>query len=429
MSNSSNQNNNTAVVDAVSGVIGSLLAMITFYPLDVLKTNIQASSSSSSSLPSPQNKITKQQHTSILSKLKKQFQGMNYKIVNTVISNYIFFWVFSWLQYRHKRRHYYLNNTNNIGTTTTTNDYHLSVLSRLGLSSLAAILNIFVTLPLDVLSTRRQIAHDDDIDDGTVSNKGITTTITLTNNDAVSQRNKVLMDEVFYDCNDDHHEEEKKDDNVLQHDQPPPSFPLQKKHHNQQNQAIPNVSNHIPRHINQTSHDLKIKKRSTIENILSLWSGIGPSIILCSNPAIHYTFYDVMKLYVLQQKKNSFHERKLSMNEAFCIGFLAKLLATIVTYPFIRTKVILMAGKHNNTNGTSSNKQLSNTNNRIQKYNEILIQSIPFLRILSNIYKEDGVMNGLYKGCMLQIIHTALKSAVVMMMKERVSAKVQSILG
>merc|ERR1712151_1368852 len=188
-----------------------------------------------------------------------------------------------------------------------------------------------------------------------------------------------------------------------------------KQHRIEISNSYTNNNTNIPRNIIQSKNNIK---KSTLENVLSLWSGIGPSIILCSNPAIHYTFYDVMKLYALQQRKTK--SEKLSMNEAFCIGFLAKLLATIVTYPFIRTKVILMAGStHTKGQIQKQQEQSSNNDNSIkQKYN-LILKSIPFLRILSNIYK----------GCMMQIMHTALKSAIVMMMKERVSSKVHAILG
>ena len=278
------------------------------------------------------------------------------------------------INYKHKHKHLLRNGDKG---------YHLSIMARLGLSSLAAVLNIFVTLPLDVLSTRKQIGDGG----GAVADEA-----------EVTRRD---VDVEFYDCN----EEEKKDDVIPTCEASQSLDKQQQLQITKNNNTNVNISN-IPRPLQSRN------KKSSLENFLSLWSGIGPSIILCSNPAIHYTFYDVIKLSLLQKKKN--HNDKLSMNEAFCIGFAAKLLATIVTYPFIRTKVILMAGRND------VNKQ-DNVN--------AIIQSIPFLRILTNMYREEGIANGLYKGCMLQIIHTALKSAIVMMMKERVTSKVQSILG
>merc|ERR1712151_495899 len=313
MSNSTNKNSNTAVADAVSGVIGSLIAMITFYPLDVLKTNIQASSSH-------ERKIANREKIDIMKIIKKQFKGMNYKIVNTIISNYIFFWVFSWLQYKHKRRYYLSHNTNK--------NYHLSIKSRLGLSSLAAMVNIFVTLPFDVLSTRRQIADHDTAtihcndDDGDIlsieDDTNVSNDTMQTNRINRSQCKQTTKGHIFYDCND----EEKKDDAALQEK---PSV-HNKQHRIEISNSYTNNNTNIPRNIIQSKNNLK---KSTLENVLSLWSGIGPAIILCSNPAIHHTFYDVMKLYALQQRKTKSENNKLSMNEAFCIGFLAKLLATI----------------------------------------------------------------------------------------------------
>ena len=86
------------------------------------------------------------------------------------------------------------------------------------------------------------------------------------------------------------------------------------------------------------------------------------------------------------------------MLEAFFVGLFAKFIATIVTYPLIRAKVILMV--------TSERSLLGS-----------LICS----------YKKEGA-RGLYKGCDWQLLHTVLKSALMMMVKERITVSVHQLI-
>ncbi|CAJ1933800.1 unnamed protein product [Cylindrotheca closterium] len=121
----------------------------------------------------------------------------------------------------------------------------------------------------------------------------------------------------------------------------------------------------------------------------SLWKGLIPALLLCSNPSIHYTAFDLTKVRILERRKQEGY--KLSMPEAFLVGLFAKFVATIATYPLIRAKVILMV---------TSETSLINT--------------------LQKSYKEEGI-RGLYKGCDWQLLHTILKSALMMMVRERIS--------
>jgi hypothetical protein len=80
------------------------------------------------------------------------------------------------------------------------------------------------------------------------------------------------------------------------------------------------------------------------------------------------------------------------MSQAFLLGLVAKFVATISTYPLIRAKVILMVSSE-----TSLWKSL------VKSYN------------------QDGGIKGLYKGCDWQLIHTLLKNALMMMVRERIT--------
>lgn len=147
----------------------------------------------------------------------------------------------------------------------------------------------------------------------------------------------------------------------------------------------------------QSSHeedDLEVPIRTKQKNLTAalnhakeLWSGIVPALCLCTNPAINYTVFDMCKSRVLSQKRN---RSRLLLSESFLLGLIAKFVATMITYPLIRAKVMLMVTRK---------RSLLNT--------------------LVTEYSRHGVA-GLYKGCSLQLLHTLLKSAFLMMARERI---------
>ena len=87
------------------------------------------------------------------------------------------------------------------------------------------------------------------------------------------------------------------------------------------------------------------------------------------------------------------------------LGIIAKFVATIATYPLIRAKVMLMVTTKTKTTTSSPTQQ--------------------FWKCLVDEYNESGVLKGLYRGCQLQLFHTLLKSALLMMIpSDRLSLKI-----
>ncbi|CAN0386953.1 unnamed protein product [Ectocarpus fasciculatus] len=94
------------------------------------------------------------------------------------------------------------------------------------------------------------------------------------------------------------------------------------------------------------------------------WRGFAPSLILTCNPAINYTAFDILKALWLRRRdaaaaaaspgssttagastagtSGGGTEGFLNPLEAFLVAAAAKSLATLVTYPLIRAKVVLM---------------------------------------------------------------------------------------
>ena len=147
------------------------------------------------------------------------------------------------------------------------------------------------------------------------------------------------------------------------------------------------------------------------QKISELWSGIKPSLLLCSNPSIHFTVFDSLKDIVLRHKSRvaSSESVRLSMGEAFCIGIIAKFAATIATYPLIRAKVMLMVAKKKETSNCT---ELENN----------------MLGLLRDMFQKGG-RRELYKGCSLQLVHTLLKSALLMMARERITVTTRRLIS
>lgn len=150
-----------------------------------------------------------------------------------------------------------------------------------------------------------------------------------------------------------------------------------------------------------------------IEDLKSLWKGLVPSLLLCSNPSINYTVYDWFKAKVLLYRTTGPNDHNLTLSEAFTLGLLAKFTATIMTYPLIRAKVMLMV---------TGSKKKRNMNTKSQPS-----ALVKLWNVLVQEFKSHGI-RGLYVGCDLQLIHTLLKSALLMMLRERITVSTHSIL-
>lgn len=238
----------------------------------------------------------------------------------------------------------------------------VSASTRLFLSALAAMLNTWLTLPIDVISTRHQVSNLE-------GHRILSRTSSIDSSDAY----------IFYDASNSSQE----DDEI---DRPTHSIDPKV----EDGQFPMNDSITLP---------FKVGRISTIPETgwryrwCSLWKGLLPSLLLCTNPAIHFTVYDVARTRFLQGRSSD-KQRRLSMMEAFLLGLLAKFVATVATYPLIQAKVKLMTASNNDNN--------------------------TMLTCLHCEYERNGI-KGLYRGCDLQLMHTLLKSALLMMLRERIT--------
>ncbi|KAI3863988.1 hypothetical protein MKW98_031580 [Papaver atlanticum] len=138
------------------------------------------------------------------------------------------------------------------------------------------------------------------------------------------------------------------------------------------------------------------------------FDGLGISLLLTSNPAIQYTVFDQLKQKLLkdQQRNKTGLESSpeaLSALTAFVLGAVSKSIATCLTYPAIRLKVMIQAADHDDGTKQAQPKRPKTISN-----------------VLCSIWKREG-LPGFFKGLHAQILKTVLSSALLLMIKEKIT--------
>lgn len=388
---------NRAGSEAVAGTLASLMSLWVFYPFDVWKTIVQTTPSSSRELL-----LANNMNSPFPVHLAKAFAGWKMKTLHTASSNFSYFFLYSWLCSQWERRH---------APSSTTK--MMSVPMRLLLSAIAAMLNTCITLPLDVLSTHHQtLGLDESSEQSNTNHREVnfddTTQSSLHDGDAVAAYD--IGTEKANDYNGI-------DDDVGTHKQSPST---EQPHRHLPESSISCKKSEKTRHRLETRslrsyHSVSFlidewKSSFWTSDLKSLWRGLIPSLLLCMNPSINHTIFDFLKSKLLINRGDTHCEKSqysLSILEAFALGLVAKFAATIVTYPLIRVKMILMV-------------QSLSPRMPVNPFTELW-------QCIRKEYSQDGI-KGLYRGCNLQLIHTLLKSALLMMMKERISLMIQELL-
>nr|GEX73029.1 peroxisomal adenine nucleotide carrier 1-like [Tanacetum cinerariifolium] len=138
------------------------------------------------------------------------------------------------------------------------------------------------------------------------------------------------------------------------------------------------------------------------------FDGLGISLLLTSNPAIQYTVFDQLKQKLLdgQLKKAGIGSspESLSAFSAFLLGAISKSIATVLTYPAIRCKVMIQAASSDDNTKENKKKPRKTISG-----------------VIDAIWKQEGVF-GFFKGLDAQIVKTVLSSALLLMIKEKITA-------
>lgn len=138
-------------------------------------------------------------------------------------------------------------------------------------------------------------------------------------------------------------------------------------------------------------------------------SALGISLLLTANPSIQYTVFDQLKQRLLKgrpSKKNGTESSSeaLSAFSAFVLGAVSKCVATCLTYPAIRCKVMIQAAESD-----EDGKKEAQPKSRKTIADAILM-----------IWEREGPL-GFFKGLESQILKTVLSSALLLMVKEKIT--------
>ncbi|EYU41517.1 hypothetical protein ABFS82_07G028400 [Erythranthe guttata] len=139
------------------------------------------------------------------------------------------------------------------------------------------------------------------------------------------------------------------------------------------------------------------------------FDGLGISLLLTTNPSIQYTVFDQLKLRMLKgnirkETDDASAREALSAFSAFVLGAVSKCIATCLTYPAIRCKVMIQSAKSDeNDEGKTrppSRRTVSGT--------------------VSSVWENEGI-SGFFKGLQAQMLKTVLTSALLLMIKEKIA--------
>uniref|UniRef100_A0A0R0IEL9 Peroxisomal nicotinamide adenine dinucleotide carrier n=1 Tax=Glycine max TaxID=3847 RepID=A0A0R0IEL9_SOYBN len=132
--------------------------------------------------------------------------------------------------------------------------------------------------------------------------------------------------------------------------------------------------------------------------IVGFWKGVIPALIMVCNPSIQFMIYE-SSLKHLREKRAAKKQGNTSISalEVFLVGAIAKLGATVSTYPLLVVKSRLQAKQEI---GGSSSLRYSGTFDAVLKM--IRYEGLP----------------GFYKGMSTKIVQSVFAASVLFMVKE-----------
>jgi hypothetical protein len=148
----------------------------------------------------------------------------------------------------------------------------------------------------------------------------------------------------------------------------------------------------------QTSHSDKPQSVTSIigqimrvQGVAGFYRGIWAYPVLCLRPALQYAVFEACRAYLLQVVG---YRESLTAVEAFVLGAVARAVAILIIYPFIRIKVMAQASS------TKSNAT------------EALVVA------MRRVAQKDGLL-GLYRGMLPELLRGMLSAALMLALKER----------
>ncbi len=153
------------------------------------------------------------------------------------------------------------------------------------------------------------------------------------------------------------------------------------------------------------------------DGLRGMYKGIEAYTILCLKPAIQYTVFEQVKGIMIAHKNSSSSSRSngsaaetLTAMEAFLLGMVARTVATIATFPYLRAKVVLQSQKKSKAGGGSGGEKAN----------------IPAM--IAKMYMSGG-LGECFQGLGPELTRGVFSAALMMMMKEKIAFVVKKALN
>jgi aspartate-semialdehyde dehydrogenase/adenine nucleotide transporter 17 len=347
------------LVDSTAAAVGALGATLALYPLDVAKTRIQTEQHSPAQ---PRGTLATCAAIAREGGVRELLVGVGPKAVSTVLSSFVFYYVFESLKRLYART----------GLAPGT-------ISSLALGSLAGAINACATLPADTVTTRLQAG-------GRAELEG-----------CASACSHIYAESGIAGC-------------APRRARGPRDVERRRAARRPERDARPR--SRAPRHLAGR-----------------FWRGLSASLMLVANPAINVTVFDALRARLLvalaaaeRAVDGDAPPQTLSGAQAFLLGCLAKAVATLLTYPLIRVKVLQQAAKARELKRQQSAPTLQAPPPRAPDgRGGALGESGGALALLRELWRREGA-RGLYVGFSAQLFTTVLKAGLLLAGKERALA-------
>ena len=151
------------------------------------------------------------------------------------------------------------------------------------------------------------------------------------------------------------------------------------------------------------------------------YGGLSASLIMVANPALQFAIYENLR------QRHAKRKPKATAMDAFVLGAMAKIGATLVTYPMLVIKSRLQVGKRheevlleNNKKSDDDKKMATTTTSTMSSKKEY----DGILDCVGDLYRNEGGFLAFYDGLTTKLSQTALCAALMFSSKEEISRRV-----
>ena len=155
----------------------------------------------------------------------------------------------------------------------------------------------------------------------------------------------------------------------------------------------------------------EVAKLHRENGLVGFWKGVVPSLVMVSNPAIQFMFFE----WLQHKRADAKRSTQMTAGEVFGMSALAKLAATLITYPLLVVKSTVQ-----NASKQAERERRAAASGAGSK------QRSPILEVALHILKTEGAA-GFYKGLGTKIFQSVFAASVMYMCKEEIKKTVFSI--